>query len=240
MTFFEAFHRFWQVDQQAAFSGTETKMYFAIVKVANDLHWKHEQLHIPNMKLMGMMNCTIKTLERARHVLANHNLIEYIPGKNGREAPTYTLLNEDSTPLKSTAVESAAVKIPKKFPNNVPHIKDKDKDKNNNEYKNPETEQKHEKVYDFFRTHFKNHERIIKFLKQEEGLGEEFELFMEYCLEGNEWGKYISKAKAPVKYILSIADKQWPYYQVWKGQQYKEATDFAGIGAFNISHVGYG
>src|SRR6056297_1722102 len=165
LTYFEAFHRFWQVDQQAAFSGTEAKLYFAVVKIANDLHWKHELLHIPNMKLMGLVNCTIKTLIRARNVLVEYNLIEYVPGKNGREAPTYKLL-DDSTMAKSTIVESTMVKISEKFPKNVPHIKDKDKDKNNNEYEKNEISEKHKKVQDFFESNFNNHEKIIQVLKE--------------------------------------------------------------------------
>ena len=238
MTYIELINRYWKIEQQVQFSGIENKLFFALLNIANETYWKHEKLSVPNSKLLGIVGCSRKTLVNARQRLVKYNLIEFEPGHNQNTAPKYKIIH--SACVDITRVENTRVNNPDFLPPNYPHIKDKDKYKNNNEYKNPETEQKHEKVYDFFRTHFKNHERIIKFLKQEEGLGEEFEFFMEYCLEGNEWGKYISKAKAPVKYILSIADKQWPYYQVWKGQQYKEATDFAGIGAFNISHVGYG
>lgn len=101
----------------------------------------------------------------------------------------------------------------------------------------PETTKK---IYDFFRDNFKNSEKMIQMLKEKEGLGEEFDLFMEYCLFDKGCGKYILEAKAPISYIKKIADVQWPHYQEWKGKKHKEAVDLAGLRALNLSNAYHG
>jgi len=226
VTYIELINRFWKIEQQVAFTAYEAKLYFAILKIANDTYWKHDVLSIPNSKIIGLVSCSRKTLIKSRQRLEQHNLIEFTPGHNKIAAPKYKIIH--STCVNSTRVDSTRVKIPRKFPQNYPHIKDKDKDK----YKYGEIEKNEklhdgsEEVYEFFKSNFNNSDKLISRLKNEYALGKDFVDFMLYLLDKG-LSDAIANSDNPVGFVMHFAHKprDWVDYQTWQSERYKREGD---------------
>jgi hypothetical protein len=87
MTYIDLINHFWAVDTEHTFSGTETKLYFAILAIANSLNWK-EPLSLPNTRLLAIVGCTEHSLIQARQRLIDVGLIAY-KHRSTREAGLY-------------------------------------------------------------------------------------------------------------------------------------------------------
>jgi len=277
MTYIDLINRFWTIDIEAKFTGNETKLYFALLNVANQHFWSKKEFSIPNGRLLALIGCTKNTLVSARNKLMQYELIDYSKGNKRISVGKYTILGSNNAQQIDPKKEKKPFRVkmsqhidPKPHPNTDPNTdpkphpntdpnglandqfqenteapkirqdkirEDKIKEIIKEKEKIPETTKK---VYDFFRDNFNNSEKMIQVLKQKEGLGDEFDLFMEYCLLDKGCGKYILEAKAPISYIKKIADVQWPHYQEWKGKKHKEAIDIEGLRAFNLSNAYHG
>ena len=89
MSYIDLINRFWDIDLEAQFSPIETKLYFAILHIANRLGWK-TTLAVPNGRLLAMLGCTKATLIRARQRIIDKGLIEYKKGST-RDAGKYLI-----------------------------------------------------------------------------------------------------------------------------------------------------
>lgn len=230
MTYIELINRFWKIDSQVQFTGNETKLYFALLDIANSLYWKQKNLSIPNSTLINCIRCSKPTLLQARKKLVECNLIAYKHGQNKRIAPIYRIIESDNVVINNeqndaTGKKTLPVKNPtgKKYTNISTLIKDKDKNKYG------EKEKLHDgsaEVYDFFRNNFEDSERIISRLKSEKALGKDFVGFILYLIDRG-LKNAIVKADNPVKFIMFFAYKkpEWVKYQVWDSERYKREGD---------------
>jgi len=231
MTYIELINRFWKIDSQVQFTGSETKLYFALLDIANGLHWKQKKLSIPNSRLIDKVQCSKPTFLEARRNLAQFKLITYKHGRNKRIAPIYEIVESEDFVIDFSGKETLPVEnfTGKKCCNistsKPTLIKDKDKDKN----KYGGKEKLHDgstEVFDFFRNNFEDSERIIARLKNQFALGKDFVNFVLYLLEKG-LGEAIAKADNPVGFIMFFANKQrdWVDFQTWESNRYKKEGD---------------
>ena len=226
MTYIDLINRFWKIEQQVQFTGIETKLYFALLEIANRLYWKHKDLSVPNNTLMNTVGCSKPTFLEARRRLVEYNLITYRAGINKRIAPIYRIIQSEAFVIEEfSGKEILPVNNPtgKKYSKKSTLIKDKDK------YKNGESKKSHDgsaEVYDFFRNNFNESEKIISRLKNQFALGKDFVNFMLYLFEKG-MSEAIVKADNPVGFIMFFANKQrdWVDYQTWQSERYKREGD---------------
>lgn len=88
MNYIELINRFWTIDMEAQFSPVETKLYFALLHIANRLRWK-QPLSVPNKRLLAMVGCSQATLIRARQRLNDLHLIDYKKGSTRKAGKYY-------------------------------------------------------------------------------------------------------------------------------------------------------
>lgn len=229
MTYLELINRFWKIEQQVQFTGYETKMYFALLEIANRLYWKHKDLSVPNSILMNTVGCSKPTFLEARRRLVEYNLITYKAGINKRIAPIYRIVESENFVIDEvSSKEILPVNNPtgKKYAKKSTLIKDKDK------YKYGESKKIHDvhdgsvEVYEFFRNNFNDSEKIISRLRNQFALGKDFVNFMLYLFEKGMTDS-IAKANNPVAFIMFFAKKErdWVDYQTWQSERYKREGD---------------
>lgn len=231
MTYIELINRFWKIDSQVQFTGSETKLYFALLDIANGLHWKQKKLSIPNSRLIDKVQCSKPTFLEARRNLAQFKLITYKHGRNKKIAPIYEIVESEDFVIDFSGKETLPVEnfTGKKCCNistsKPTLIKDKDKDKN----KYGGKEKLHDgstEVFDFFRNNFEDSERIIARLKSEKALGKNFVGFILYLIERG-LKNAIIKADSPVKFIMFFAqrEREWVAFQMWDSERHKREGD---------------
>lgn len=220
MTYIELVNQFWRIDKQARFSNTETRLYFALLNIANGLYWKTNELSLANSRLMSEANCSRKTLRNARERLVEYQLIQFRPGVNRTKAPIYLINTNKISCVNSTRVNSTRVIPSTTLPSYERQRYNNNGEKTNNDIK----EQERAKAYDFIRNNFKNYDYIIKRLKNKNALGNNFADFMYYLIFVKENGSYLAGAKEPVSYIVKIAknETQWADYQQWQSARHKK------------------
>jgi DNA-binding transcriptional regulator GbsR (MarR family) len=91
MAYLDYINRFWALDIEANFTGTETKLYFALLDIANKLYWSKKELSLPTNKLLAILDCSRNTLVKAREKLMQVGLISYIKGVGNKKAGKYVL-----------------------------------------------------------------------------------------------------------------------------------------------------
>jgi hypothetical protein len=91
MAYLDYINRFWALDIEANFTGTETKLYFALLDIANKLYWSKKELSLPTNKLLAILDCSRNTLVKAREKLMQVGLISYTKGDGNKKAGKYVL-----------------------------------------------------------------------------------------------------------------------------------------------------
>ncbi len=125
MTYIDYLNRFWQIDIEVNFSGTESKLYFALLDIANKLHWSKTELSIPNNRLLAITGCSKNTLVSARNRLVQYELVKYVKGNRNKYSGKYILLKPnvgsiiDLTPDLTTDLTTD----PTPDPNTDPYIR---------------------------------------------------------------------------------------------------------------------
>lgn len=75
MTYVELINEFWLKDEEYSFSGSETRLYFYLLKYANSKRWQVNPLAFADGDLMRSIRITANTLKEARNRLATTGLI---------------------------------------------------------------------------------------------------------------------------------------------------------------------
>lgn len=91
-SYIDLMNRFWRLDMEARFTPIETKLYFAVLHIANSLWWK-QPLTIPNKRLLAMVECTEPTFIKARQRINDLGLIIYKKGTT-RKAGRYFIVED--------------------------------------------------------------------------------------------------------------------------------------------------
>lgn len=101
MTYIELINRFWQLDEQHAFSGDETRLYFYLLKVANASvpAWP-EQFERADNKVAADNNIkSVNTMKKHRERLREIGLIDFETGGKGQGNRTrYQIRYQNLTP----------------------------------------------------------------------------------------------------------------------------------------------
>ena len=106
MTYIHLINRFWDIDLEAQFSATEKSLYFALLHIANRLHWKKRELSLSNSRLLPLAGCSKSALIRARERLEQYNLIRFSPGNRNGTSARYRLIFEQSGTRDETDCET--------------------------------------------------------------------------------------------------------------------------------------
>ena len=106
MTYMELMNRFWLVNLEANFTGTEAKLYFALLDIANSLHWEKETLSLPTNILISKVDCSKKTLINARKKLETYGLIHVTKGEKNIRAAVYRILDAPRTETRKYTTET--------------------------------------------------------------------------------------------------------------------------------------
>lgn len=97
-------NRFWRLHSTIGFTPAETSLYFYLLNVANTALWPDDFSHADAM-IMAALGISRNTLRTARESLAKAELIDFIPGGNGRgNRAIYTFtgcLNCEENPKES-------------------------------------------------------------------------------------------------------------------------------------------
>ena len=80
MIYTKLINRFWELDESWQFTGTETRLYFYLLKVAHSSHWECKR---SDAKISSDVGVSVKIFKSARGRLVEADLIEYLQG-NGR------------------------------------------------------------------------------------------------------------------------------------------------------------
>lgn len=112
MTYMELMNRFWKIDIEAAFSCTESKLYFALLDIANSFHWEKDELSLPVNLLLVKVNCSKKSLFTARKKLEAYGLIHVTKGERNARAACYKIM--DVSTSETSKYTTAKKKDPSK------------------------------------------------------------------------------------------------------------------------------
>ena len=97
-------NRFWRLHSTIGFTPAETSLYFYLLNVANTALWPDDFSHADAM-IMAALGISRNTLRTARESLAKAELLDFIPGGNGRgNRAIYTFtgcLNCEENPKES-------------------------------------------------------------------------------------------------------------------------------------------
>ncbi|NDV58942.1 hypothetical protein [Bacteroides sp. 519] len=91
MNYIELINAFWEHDEAHQFTGTETRLYFYLLKITNRLGWLQSWSRNDN-RLTTELGVTPKTLRTARQSLADAGLISYATEKGRNSKTTYEVL----------------------------------------------------------------------------------------------------------------------------------------------------
>jgi len=124
MNYIELINNFWRKDEFWQFTGTDTRLYFLLLKIANTVGWEDtiEQTDSKMSALVGVSSNTFKTAQK-RLVKAGLISVE-LGGKSYGNKSRYQILIPNSTP------NSVAKSIPNSTPNSVAYSNKLNKEEN--------------------------------------------------------------------------------------------------------------
>lgn len=98
MNYIDLINNFWRIDEQWAFNGNETRLYFFLLQLANRLFWEQEWLVYGDDRVKANVGISSAVLRTARDRLKKAKLLDFVVGGNGYRVKTrYKIL----TPIPS-------------------------------------------------------------------------------------------------------------------------------------------
>lgn len=99
MNYIDLINNFWRADEQWAFNGNETRLYFFLIQLANRLFWEQEWLVYGDDRVKANVGISSAVLRTARDRLKEARLIDFVVGGNGYRVKTrYKILTSISYP----------------------------------------------------------------------------------------------------------------------------------------------
>ncbi|HPJ90255.1 MAG TPA: hypothetical protein PLO84_14150 [Thermotogota bacterium] len=93
MNYMELMNRFWLINLEANFTGTQAKLYFALLDIANRFYWEKEELSIPLIELCSKTNCSKRAVLDARKRLEEHGLIQVTKGFGNKRSAVIRIMD---------------------------------------------------------------------------------------------------------------------------------------------------
>ena len=92
-------NNFWRIDEQWAFNGNESRLYFFLLQLANRLFWEQEWLVYGDDRVKANVGISSAVLRTARDKLKEAKLLDFVVGGNGYRVKTrYKILAPISYP----------------------------------------------------------------------------------------------------------------------------------------------
>lgn len=88
MQYIDLINNFWRIDEQKAFNGNETRLYFFLLHLANRSYWKIEWLEYGDEKMKVYLGISSTVLRTARENLKDALLIDFVSGGRGFRVKT--------------------------------------------------------------------------------------------------------------------------------------------------------
>ncbi len=88
MQYIDLINNFWRIDEQKAFNGNETRLYFFLLHLANRSYWKIEWLEYGDEKMKAYLGISSTVLRTARENLKDALLIDFVSGGRGFRVKT--------------------------------------------------------------------------------------------------------------------------------------------------------
>lgn len=99
MNYIDLMNNFWRIDEQWAFNGNETRLYFFLLQIANRLFWEQEWLVYGDDRVKANVGISSAVLRTARDRLKEAKLLDFVVGGNGYRVKTrYKILTPISYP----------------------------------------------------------------------------------------------------------------------------------------------
>lgn len=124
MNYIDLINNFWRIDEQKAFNGNETRLYFFLLHLANRLFWEKEWFEYGDERIKAFVGISSAVLRTARINLKEALLIDFVAGGAGYRVKTrYKILTPNYPQIQ----------IPSATPNPepLPYYKTKTKTNNN-------------------------------------------------------------------------------------------------------------
>lgn len=97
MNYIDLINNFWREDEQWAFNGNETRLYFFLLQLANRSFWDKEWLVYGDDRVKANVGISSGALRTARDRLKKAKLIDFVVGGNGYRIKTrYKILTPNS------------------------------------------------------------------------------------------------------------------------------------------------
>ncbi|MDR1814439.1 MAG: hypothetical protein LBR18_06280 [Tannerella sp.] len=98
MNYISLINNFWIIDEHQNFNGTETRLYFYLIHLANRSYWK-EWVEFGDERLKAYIGVSSAVLRSARNKLQNALLIDFVIGGQGYRVKTrYQILTPNLNP----------------------------------------------------------------------------------------------------------------------------------------------
>lgn len=99
MNYIDLMNNFWRIDEQWAFNGNESRLYFFLLQLANRLFWEQEWLVYGDDRVKANVGISSAVLRTARDKLKEAKLLDFVVGGNGYRVKTrYKILAPISYP----------------------------------------------------------------------------------------------------------------------------------------------
>ena len=131
MSYIELINNFWRKDEFWQFDGTDTRLYFLLLKIANTVGWDNSSEKTPNSaavfeytdsRLAGLVGVSINTFKTSQKKLIKSGLISVqLGGRSYGNKSRYQILIPNSVP------NSIPNSLPNSIPNSVAYNKTKTK-----------------------------------------------------------------------------------------------------------------
>ena len=92
---------FWMANEQFSFGTTAIALYFYLLKISNELHWKNT-FYRSNAKIQADLSVSFNTLKKARELLKKHGLIDF-KTESGFSNVWYKLVFSDTILLPTSS-----------------------------------------------------------------------------------------------------------------------------------------